>query len=1295
MSSNNTLLRKKNPIRFYDHIAQYIPTFATVKASTTTRRKPTSKTGQLVSLTHKINDDKRDDDDYALYDSDELPSASNTPRSLSSMKFGLKSGPVVVQPLPKQSSREKFHLTIDLRFATLNTDTDSSSALSPKMAENIPDATSFDRMVNSRLSSSMSSARSSTILSARSEFMSAEMSPNHSGRDPDSHRLNDQVIEFDKDDLPYIPPIATNLTKLLATIPDSAPASLSPFTFCAEVTKLEPQDFEQYLEEDTLCLKSVLFGNRFDKDSFKDFFLQLDDEHYAIALDVIFRQYFKLSQIANLIPELMKCDSIPSLAYQIEQQCESLFGVKTAMLWVNIPSAKQLINHSRLMKYPHGVGFIGTAASERRQVIAPNPMTSPIFSEEYDYPFCEEAEMILAEPITNPKTNELYGVLMMIDKVHHSGLSYTYWPQSELTQLHFLSSNLYRVFSRFTKSMQNTGHLLKVIAKFVSHQLDFFRLLSTVKSSITSLLKCEEVSIYFREERNVFWFENVGNKIQRKSSSLSKSGIARYVFEAKAFVHVPCARDHPAFDSTIDGKYASRSALAIPLHAGDSVFAVIVCRAKKSLPLFTSSDVHVLSIVSAGAAPALQSSMAYRKKMNELKVAWRAQDRLAALLQTAESLSRETNIDILVGRILKNSCDLIGADRASLFVIDESRTHLISKVAHGTTKPLLLPINQGIAGSVAMKGEVVNIPDVYDDPRFNSNVDKSTGYHTKSLMTLPVHDQNGKTIAVMQLMNKLNGEPFSDSDVELTRAMCVFTGIALANSSVIDSSISSTKRVQALLDTVLLLMRGESLSSVLHHIMNISRDLVQADRCALFMVDDKKSSMRSAVLAGEENQISVKKGKGIVGYVALKKVVVNIDDAYKDKRFNSAVDQATGYRTRSILAAPVLNSNNRIIGVVEMINKDMLYNGGSFTKEDEKLTTVFASFAGLAFDKTKATKHSSVSIMTGQTLAIVLSNMMTADESNSSLPPAQIVMPPAQLAEYRTNRFNMLQFSELQALRLLASFFYDLGLISHFKINNAKFIRFLLAVHDLYQKQTIHGWRQAIESTQFVYYLLSSTELIDALSKLEMLALLISALCHDIDHYDIEDKGRSEIALAVLYRNRPILEMHHCEVTISVISKEEQNIFENIENDQSVQLWQMIISLILATDMAQHFEILNKFKALVYPQNMLNLANSQHKLLLMQIILKCSDVAHSCRLMTIDEDFAKKVGKLYYDIDFDDENDGEKVTQNVKIAKNMVGFTLIFSRPLFLVLAEAVPGARSAFDQLEGNLEEWKKRAKG
>ena len=61
-------------------------------------------------------------------------------------------------------------------------------------------------------------------------------------------------------------------------------------------------------------------------------------------------------------------------------------------------------------------------------------------------------------------------------------------------------------------------------------------------------------------------------------------------------------------------------------------------------------------------------------------------------------------------------------------------------------------------------------------------------------------------------------------------------------------------------------------------------------------------------------------------------------------------------------------------------NKDQLYNGGTFTKEDEKLTTAFASFAGIAFDKKSMNR---VEGGDGQTLAILLSNMMTAEESNS------------------------------------------------------------------------------------------------------------------------------------------------------------------------------------------------------------------------------------------------------------------------------------------------------------------------
>lgn len=1273
---NNSGSHRKRT-RFYDHIAQFIPQYATIKTSAmTTRQIPGFKRGSLVSMTHKVIEEEPIDD-FALSDSENIPFTKNQMKT--------KTQPIMVQPLPMNRKNLNRVLNISFKFKGeefTETDDESLNSAIPQSGA-VPIATSFDRMSSamSQTNSALNSARETS-----SACESATVSPMNS---PHLEEMPKPIFEMDKSEMPYIPPLAVDLAQFLQTIPDSAPASLSPYTFCEEVVSLNGPDFEQFLEEDTLCLKSVLFGNRFNEDTIYDFYISLTEEQYYSAFGILFRQYAKLAKIANLLRDFWTSQTISELANKIEKECEALFRCRTALVWINIPSANTLVNHSRLMKYPIGVGLVGTAAAEKRQVVAPNPTRSPIYSEEYDLPFCEESEIILVEPITNPKTGELYAVIMMIDKVHQSGATYMYWPQSELTLLRFFSQGLYRVFNKFDEETKATSKLYGIVAKNLIHQLNFFRLLSTISHTITQYVKCEAVSLYFREGKTVFWFESEGNKVNRKSTTVTKVGIAGYVFEHNVYVHCASACDHPAFSSTYDGKYKSRAVLAVPMVVEKDVFAVCVARAKKQLPCFTTPDVQNMSFIAASSAPALRMSMSYRQKLNELRVALRAQDRLAALLQTAESLSRETNIDTLVARILMNSCNLIGADRASLFVLDESRTHLISKVAHGTTKPLLLPISNGIAGHVATTGETINIPDVYEDPRFNSSVDKATGYRTKSLMTIPVKDQNGSIISVAQLMNKLSEEPFTDADVELMKAMSVFTGIALANSTTIEGSLTSTQRVNSLLETVVLLMRGESLSSVIHHIMSVSRDLVQADRCGLFMIENDKATMKSTVLAGENNQIQIKNGKGVVGYVAQHSEIVNIPDAYKDKRFHSAVDQETGYRTRSILAAPVVNSANEVIGVVEMINKDQIINGGAFTKEDEKLISAFASFVGLAFDQKHKYSHTS-----GQTVAILLSNMMTADESNSCDPPVLIMLPPDKMEIFKSNRFDVSTLTELDTIRFIASIFHDLGISKQFKINNAKLIRFLLNVHDFHKKGQYHSWKRAIECVQFVYYLLATTELNVMIPPLEILAVVVAAICHDVDHYDFDDESRSEIALSVLYRNRPIMEMHHCEQTINIISQAEQNIFENVEPEQQAILWQTIISLILGTDMAKHFELVNKYSALVYPQNMLNLQIPAHKLLLEQMIIKMGDASAACRLFQINDRWSRTAYKSSLP-----EEERKAIGQNrfkddvfLLIAEQQVGFINIISRPILRGLVEVAKSAKPALDQMEGNLNEWKLR---
>ena len=74
------------------------------------------------------------------------------------------------------------------------------------------------------------------------------------------------------------------------------------------------------------------------------------------------------------------------------------------------------------------------------------------------------------------------------------------------------------------------------------------------------------------------------------------------------------------------------------------------------------------------------------------------------------------------------------------------------------------------------------------------------------------------------------------------------------------------------------------------------------------------------------------KTSGIVGVVAQSGEVVNLADAYKDQRFNQSVDQETGYRTKSLLCAPILDDSCRIVGVLQMTNK--VINGGTFNQTD-------------------------------------------------------------------------------------------------------------------------------------------------------------------------------------------------------------------------------------------------------------------------------------------------------------------------------------------------------------------------
>jgi len=126
--------------------------------------------------------------------------------------------------------------------------------------------------------------------------------------------------------------------------------------------------------------------------------------------------------------------------------------------------------------------------------------------------------------------------------------------------------------------------------------------------------------------------------------------------------------------------------------------------------------------------------------------------------------------------------ELVEADRASLFLVDEDRGEVWLRVARregGRAVDVRMPMDRGIAGHVARTGRALRVDDAYAHPLFNPDIDRETGYRTRTILCVPIEDRAGRVFAVAQLLNKRGSEPFDDADEARFRAFSESIGVVL------------------------------------------------------------------------------------------------------------------------------------------------------------------------------------------------------------------------------------------------------------------------------------------------------------------------------------------------------------------------------------------------------------------------------------------------------------------------------------------------------------------------------------
>ena len=161
----------------------------------------------------------------------------------------------------------------------------------------------------------------------------------------------------------------------------------------------------------------------------------------------------------------------------------------------------------------------------------------------------------------------------------------------------------------------------------------------------------------------------------------------------------------------------------------------------------------------------------------------RQEDPLIALLKVGRTIAVETNIDTLLTIIAQEIKQALNADRCTVFLLDEEKHELWSKVALGLEmQEIRFASNLGLAGHVATTGETVNIKDAYTDKRFNKEIDMQTGYKTKTILCMPIRNLSHQIVGVFQVLNKKDGE-FTNKDEDLLIAIGSSAGIALENAN--------------------------------------------------------------------------------------------------------------------------------------------------------------------------------------------------------------------------------------------------------------------------------------------------------------------------------------------------------------------------------------------------------------------------------------------------------------------------------------------------------------------------------
>ncbi|XP_052640833.1 cAMP and cAMP-inhibited cGMP 3',5'-cyclic phosphodiesterase 10A [Harpia harpyja] len=614
-------------------------------------------------------------------------------------------------------------------------------------------------------------------------------------------------------------------------------------------------------------------------------------------------------------------------------------------------------------------------------------------------------------------------------------------------------------------------------------------------------------------------------------------------------------------------------------------------------------------------------------------------------------------------------------------------------IAHGTT----------VSAYVARSRKTLLVEDILGDERFPKGTGLESGTRIQSVLCLPIVTAIGDLIGILELYRHWGKEAFHLSHQEVATANLAWASVAIHQVQVCRGLAKQTELNDFLLDVSKTYFDNiVAIDSLLEHIMIYAKNLVNADRCALFQVDHKNKELYSDLFdIGEENdgkpvfkktkEIRFSIEKGIAGQVARTGEVLNIPDAYADPRFNREVDLYTGYTTRNILCMPIV-SRGSVIGVVQMVNK---ISGSAFSKTDENNFKMFAVFCALALhcaNMYHRIRHSEcIYRVTMEKLSY--HSVCTAEEWQNLM---HCTLPPHIYKEIELYHFDISPYEDVWPAIFVYMVHQSCG-TACFELE--KLCRFTMSVKKNYRRVPYHNWKHAVTVAHCMYAILQNNQ--GLFTDLERKGLLVACLCHDLDHrgYSNSYLQKFDHPLAALY-STSTMEQHHFSQTVSILQLEGHNVFSNLSSSEYEQVLEIIRKAIIATDLALYFGNRKQLEEL-HQTGALNLKNQAHRDRVIGLMMTACDLCSVTKLWPVTRLTANDIYAEFWA-----EGDEMKKTgiqpipmmdrdKKDEVPQGQIGFYNAVAIPCYTTLAQIFPPTGPLLRACRDNLNQWEKVTRG